>query len=407
MTTPTMTPSGWYPDPSLRHEYRFWDGTGWSAQVSDRGLTATDPELAPPTKPAAAPTVRPAAAPGSEVMAPPGPGPVPPGPQPTMPTPMQPTPTMPTPMQPMALGPMTLGPQWQSQEQGAPPGPAAAPAPARGGGGRWVLLVAAIVAVVAALGLIVGLLIWAPWVSKVPTAPVAQRAESLTSTSVLVQWAPATTGPTVDAYVIRRDGVQVNQVPGTVTSYQDKALAPATTYRYTIVAVAGGLRSVPSSVLVGTTLTPPVSEARLQGSWSVTSTVTKSGGGSLTVGTKRTGTWLFTPKCAEGPCAVVLSGNQGGSANPHPFTMTLTGSGPVYTGSTKAHITHCGQSKALKDVVNSVAVKVTVKTAGVDARAWSANSWVGTMTISSPYTSAAGGWYCPAQSVTTSLTASR
>ena len=387
MTTPTMTPAGWYTDPSLRHEYRFWNGTSWTSHVSDRGVTGTDSELRPPTSPAGAPTVRPLEVPAAPLAAPAGPGSD--VPQSTMATPTLPIPPG---LHGPGQGPATLSTTTPI------------PVAARGGGRRWAVPVVSIIAV---LGLIVGLVIWAPWVSKVPAVPAAIRAQSPTATSVLVRWPSATAGPTVDAYVIRRDGVQVNQVPGTLTSYQDKALAPATTYRYTIVAVAGGLRSVPSSVLVGTTLTPPVSEARLQGSWSVTSTVTKSGGGSLTVGTKRTGTWLFTPKCAEGPCAVVLSGNQGGSANPHPFTMPLTGSGPVYTGSTKAHITHCGQSKALKDVVNSVAVKVTVKTAGVDARAWSANSWVGTMTISSPYTSAGGGWYCPPQSVTTSLTASR
>jgi hypothetical protein len=31
------------PDPSGRHELRYWDGTQWSEHVSDRGETATDP----------------------------------------------------------------------------------------------------------------------------------------------------------------------------------------------------------------------------------------------------------------------------------------------------------------------------------------------------------------------------
>lgn len=50
MTTPTMLPAGWYTDPAGRHDYRYWDGTAWTAQVSDRGVTATDaPQLQPPT----------------------------------------------------------------------------------------------------------------------------------------------------------------------------------------------------------------------------------------------------------------------------------------------------------------------------------------------------------------------
>ena len=82
MTTPTMTPSGWYPDPSRRHEFRYWDGTHWSPQVSDRGLATTDPELrpatgsngaamvVPPAAPAPAPMYGPPAAPAPAFVAP-------------------------------------------------------------------------------------------------------------------------------------------------------------------------------------------------------------------------------------------------------------------------------------------------------------------------------------------------
>jgi len=55
MTTSGTTPAGWYPDPSLRHEHRYWDGTAWSSQVSDRGIATTDPELQPATSPHLAP----------------------------------------------------------------------------------------------------------------------------------------------------------------------------------------------------------------------------------------------------------------------------------------------------------------------------------------------------------------
>jgi hypothetical protein len=34
---------GWQPDPTGRHEYRYWDGTKWSDDVSDGGVTANDP----------------------------------------------------------------------------------------------------------------------------------------------------------------------------------------------------------------------------------------------------------------------------------------------------------------------------------------------------------------------------
>jgi hypothetical protein len=39
---PTVS-AGWFPDPSRRHELRFWDGQRWSKHVVDRGIQAVDP----------------------------------------------------------------------------------------------------------------------------------------------------------------------------------------------------------------------------------------------------------------------------------------------------------------------------------------------------------------------------
>ncbi len=36
-------PAGWYPDPSGRFEWRWWDGTTWSAHVTRGGIAAHDP----------------------------------------------------------------------------------------------------------------------------------------------------------------------------------------------------------------------------------------------------------------------------------------------------------------------------------------------------------------------------
>jgi hypothetical protein len=40
MSTPEP---GWNPDPAGRHEYRYWDGSAWTDDVSDNGVTSTDP----------------------------------------------------------------------------------------------------------------------------------------------------------------------------------------------------------------------------------------------------------------------------------------------------------------------------------------------------------------------------
>lgn len=38
-----QTPAGWQPDPTGRHEYRYWNGITWSDNVSDVGVVGTDP----------------------------------------------------------------------------------------------------------------------------------------------------------------------------------------------------------------------------------------------------------------------------------------------------------------------------------------------------------------------------
>lgn len=369
----------------------------------------------------------------------------------------------------------------------------AAVASAAPGRGRRRLVVSVIAAVVA-LSLILVLVIWALWANRGPSTPASVRAQSPTATSVLIRWAPSTKGPSVDKYLVQRDGLQVGSVAGNVTSFQDKALTPSTTYRYRVLAVSGtkrsdlstslvvrtrvppipvglesgpptvssveinwsrpatddpapdrytilrdgkevdsvpgtvtsyrdsGLapateyryavttqwgfhRSDPSASLVVKTLAPSASAARLQGSWFVRTKIVKSGGGSLTVGRTVTNSWEFKPKCTVGPCAVVVSGRFGG----HPFAATLTRIGASYTGTTRAHITHCGNPGATtgKSVNNTLSFQITVKNAGVDDGEWSARSWVGNLVLTSPYTSAGGSRYCPANSVTGSLAASR
>lgn len=42
-----MTGAAWHPDPTGRHELRWWDGTRWSEHVSDHGIVADDPATAP------------------------------------------------------------------------------------------------------------------------------------------------------------------------------------------------------------------------------------------------------------------------------------------------------------------------------------------------------------------------
>lgn len=44
-----MTAAAWHPDPTGRHELRYWDGTQWTDHVSDQGMQSVSP-LYPPTE---------------------------------------------------------------------------------------------------------------------------------------------------------------------------------------------------------------------------------------------------------------------------------------------------------------------------------------------------------------------
>jgi hypothetical protein len=70
-------PPAWYPDPTGRHDHRWWDGGAWTAHVADAGVAGTDP--VPPAAPAApsdpaahAAPVATGAAPGTTAGAAPG-----------------------------------------------------------------------------------------------------------------------------------------------------------------------------------------------------------------------------------------------------------------------------------------------------------------------------------------------
>lgn len=108
------------------------------------------------------------------------------------------------------------------------------------------------VAVVAALFVAAGVLVWSPWSGPGP-APVGLATGELTSTTTALTWS----GPSPDAkperYTIRRNGIEVASVPGTSPSFEDSGLTALTTYRYSVLAVADGRPSLPTAELAVTT----------------------------------------------------------------------------------------------------------------------------------------------------------
>jgi Protein of unknown function (DUF2510)/Fibronectin type III domain len=342
MAIPPMVPAGWYADPAGRHQYRYWNGSGWTAEVSDGGVMTTEPP---------------------ELVSPPVPQ---------------------RPAEP-----------WSALGLAAPAAPAA-PAVVRRRH-RWAIPVV-VIATAAALGLIAALVIWAPWASPPLLRPAGLVAGPSTTDSVTFRWSHPATGPAPDMYVILSGGKVVDSVPGNVTSYQGTGLAPATAYQYRVAAERGGKRSALSSVLVVRTSTPPTSAALLQGTWT-TSVKILRGGAGLTGGSRQwTESWTTSPQCSAGPCTVRLTG----TLNGHNIKATLIPHNGVYQGKTRADVFPCTAGSVSFPIRSTVRIQLAVNAAHVSNLVWTASSWAGTMVVASPYTSS-GAYYCNASYLTTSV----
>lgn len=293
-------------------------------------------------------------------------------------------------------------------ESPPPPAQDAEPHTQRHGRRSWSL---AVLAGIAVIGLVVGLVVWAPWKTKAPaiptgdaSRPVALQAVATTVDSVTLRWSPPPNSPAPDKYEIIRSTFDnaLGTVPASQTSYQVTNLDPASYYSFEVVAYWGAQRSEPSVAVVAHTDTPPVADARLSGSLPVQINILESQ--SNIKGKKWSDTWTFSPACNTGPCAVVLDAAldpPGFTA--HPFKITLNRNGAVYTGQTTAHTSHCTVGSDKVDVQDTLTVTITVNSAGTTDGAWHATSWTGSLRQDSPYTATASG-HCPASSTTASLT---
>jgi hypothetical protein len=239
-----------------------------------------------------------------------------------------------------------------------------------------------------------GLVVWAPWTQPPVLRPAGLAAGPATANSISFHWARPPTGPLPDKYLILSDGREAGTVAGTVTSYRQAGLTPASTYQYRVVAVRGGKRSPQSAALAVSTITPPVSQGRLQGLWNVYAKTIRH----TSRGRSGTLTWDFIPSCATGACAVVANVKDG----KYSFKVTLTPAGGVYRGNAVANFGPCGSGGSAIPDPATVKFRMRVTNAVGEGQAWAAISLRGTMAGSYKYVSAAT-FYCPASSFKAAL----
>lgn len=256
---------------------------------------------------------------------------------------------------------------------------------------RWAVFLLAAVVV---LGLAAGLVVWAPWTPPPVLRPSGLVAGPSTANSIAFRWSRPPAGPLPDKYLILGSGTVAISVAGTVTSYRQASLTPATTYQYRVVAVRGGKRSPGSAVLTVRTLTPPISQARLHGSWQVYG----KNIGHVPGGRNGYMSWQLSPACAAGACGVMLHVKDGRFS----FKMKLARAGAVYEGQTRASLGRCGRGASSIPDPATVKIKIRITKAAGEIQEWAATSLTGTMVQTSQYVSSAA-FYCTASTFKASL----
>jgi hypothetical protein len=257
---------------------------------------------------------------------------------------------------------------------------------------RWPLVTLVTVIVVAALA--GGLVVWAPWTQPPVLRPAGLAAGHATANSISFRWARPATGPLPDTYLILSDGRVAGTVAGTATSYRQAGLTPASAHQYRVVALRGGKRSPQSAALAMRTLTPPMSQARLQGSWSVYTKYIPGGHGNR----NGTATWELFPTCAAGVCDVMLHAVQGR----YSFAMKLARSGARYKGQAVVNFYRCGPAGNTIPDPTTLKVGVRVTHAVGEGQAWVATSWTGTM-VGAYHRVSSATFYCGAATYRASL----
>jgi hypothetical protein len=252
----------------------------------------------------------------------------------------------------------------------------------RRGKGTWILVTAAVVAAALVAG---GLILSASddgngsaspgatpsAATSLPpvTAPGSLEAKAVTvPLGVRLTWSPSATAD--QGYRVFRDDTQIATVASTETTYTDANAGVGQTYTYGVAGLgSGGRESDPVTVGVDVPV-PPLSKARLDGSFTVKVKVTSASGYTdyakrFTIG------WDFTPKCRQGPCNVRWK-----DLSDKDFRATLKRKGATYKGSDSGPLNaKCGDTVVTSTV--DISFKV-VKAKAVEG-AWTATKITGTM----------------------------
>jgi hypothetical protein len=233
-----------------------------------------------------------------------------------------------------------------------------------------------------------------PQAGPSPSTSPSEKITSITATPVNageidLEWVAS--GDST-SYTLKRDGTFLTSVEG--TSYKDTGVRPKKTYTYEVdVRDPTGKDAPGANVSASTPKAPPLSEARLSGSYGVRFVFTSENYSNRHVGNKYSEKWRLKPKCPDGACSTVLITNMPGAKS-----GVLTLKGGTYHGSVSDTFAVCQGTH----VRETVTVTLHVTRGKFLHGEWTATTFAGT---TSDYTPSGGG--CVSGSSESSMTARR
>ena len=219
--------------------------------------------------------------------------------------------------------------------------------------------------------------------SKTPVTPKPAEPEITTFTAsagspIEVELTWAARGVGISEFTISRDGTSLVTLPAESHTYQDTTARPRKHYRYAIELTTSKNKhsnTVTSEITMPPP--PPLKGARLSGRFDVNSVYLSESYSNKHVGQKEYGVWAIKPKCAEGPCRVVVR-----TFAPGQTPTVLARIGTTYKGNGTDLFSACGSNK--NRIRTNVAIDVKVTAARYIEGVWRATRFTGILSRSAP-----------------------
>jgi hypothetical protein len=223
--------------------------------------------------------------------------------------------------------------------------------------------------------------------------PPTELVASAGAFQVTLRWTQPPGGSKVQTYEVDRNGGVWQSVSAPATDVTDDTVLPGHRYTYAVEAKGEGATSPQVTVSIRTRV-PPLSDARVEGTFNVTAKVTSHSGFTSYPSTFTLG-WDMKPKCSAGACSVTWK-----DVTRTGFAGTFVRKGASYSGSDSGQFgAQCGSS----GTASTLTIAFHVTRAGPMFATWRATKLAGTI---SEYAPATGGCVSAHASMTITATLS-